>query len=257
MSRTGRIRRMSRINQLGRISRTCAISREGTAVKGILGTALIGVIAMVAAGCSGGDDTPPAASPTTSASAPAANPTPSAAPASPAPLPAGFTRVSGTAFQFGLPAALKFVADGRTVTENGALERRWRYAVTPSGPFCVVVSVEQPRFTGQFPESVLQLFDAKTQPGQHTLRNATMQPAPPGTIGGVDQESTFTGTTDDGATFPSHLYQRKFLTPGQSLIALTVAGPQAQVGLCRYQEIIGTFSASGREFPGATPPAAG
>jgi hypothetical protein len=84
------------------------------------------------------------------------------------------------------------------------------------------------------------------------VRNQVMTPAPAGALGGVDQESTFTGTLDDGTTFPSHLYQRKFLTPGASLVALTVAGPQDQVETCRLAEIVKTFSATGTEFTGAT-----
>jgi len=168
-------------------------------------------------------------------------------------MPAGFATASGTAYQFGLPSNLKFVANDGTVTDDGGLMRRWRYAITPSGPFCIIVGVEQAQFTGQFPASVLALFDAKTQPDQKTLRNAVMTPVPAGTIGGVDQESTFTGSLDDGTTFPAHLYQRKYLTTDRSLIALTVAGPESHRAECQLSMIINTFSATGRQFTGATP----
>ena len=208
---------------------------------------------MAAVGC-GGSDPEPAG--TTSASA---SPSATAAPASPAPLPAGFRPVSGTAYTFGLPATVPFLADQPIVTDDGGLETRWRYAVKPNGPFCVVVATEQARFSGQFPQSALALFASNSQPDQKTVRNAEMKPAPAGAVSGVDQESTFTGTLDDGTTFPSHLYQRKFLTPGGSLIALTVGGPEDQASACRLKDIVASFSATGHEFTGATatPPAPG
>ena len=57
-----------------------------------------------------------------------------------------------------LKPVARFTADPAVTTDGGGTERRWRYALTPSGPFCVVVATEQPRFTGRFPESALALF---------------------------------------------------------------------------------------------------
>jgi hypothetical protein len=230
-------------------------------MRGTVGAVLLGLGVLSAAGCSGNSGSPGSSGSGSSGSgsgstAPdAAGPTStaSAAPAAPAPIPPGFTAVTGATYRFGLPAAVSFAVDSERVTDEGGLVKRWRYAVTPSGPFCVVVATEQANFTGQFPESVVQLFAANTQPEQQTLRNEVMRPNPPGTIGGVDQESTFTGTSDDGSTFPSHLYQRKFLTPGRSLIALTVGGPEANSAECQYSAIIRSFSVTGREVVPATP----
>lgn len=208
---------------------------------------LAGGLALTVSGCSGSSGGGSGASGT-----PTAAPT-SAAPANPEALPAGFRTLKGESYQFGLPATVPFLKDSSVVTADGGLETRWRYAIEPNGPFCVVVAVEQAEFDGEFPASVVALFASNSQPDQKTLRNQEMSPAPAGTVGGVDQESTFTGKLDDGTTFPSHLYQRKYLTPGGSLIALTVAGPQAQAEQCRLPEIIKSFSASGKEFTGATP----
>jgi hypothetical protein len=82
-----------------------------------------------------------------------------------------------------------------------------------------------------------------------------MQPNPAGTIGGVDQEATLSATLDDGKKVPAQLFQRKYLTPGRSLIAISVAGPTANSAQCQYSAIIQSFSATGQEFNGATPEA--
>jgi hypothetical protein len=218
-------------------------------MRGTAGTILLGLGVLSAAGCSGGS----------SGGAPQPKPTPTgsvgsaASTSAPAAMPAGFKTVGGTAYRFGLPTSPAFVLDDQRVTDNGSLVKRWRYAVTPNGPFCLAEAVEQADFTGQFPESVVALFAANTQPDQHTLRNEVMKPNPPGTIGGVDQESTFTGRLDDGTSFPSHFYQRKYLTSGHSLIALAVAGPEAKSAQCQLATILSTFSATGQEFTPATP----
>ncbi len=177
-----------------------------------------------------------------------------AAAATEAAVPAGFKAISGTAYRFALPTDVAFVLDEERVTDDGQVVKRWRYAVTPTGPFCLAQTVEQADFTGAFPESVVALFAAGSQPDQKILRNEAMQPNPAGTRGGVDQESTFTGTLDDGTSFSNHLYQRKFLTPGNSLITLVVAGPETNSAQCHLPEIIGTFAATGQEFTAATPP---
>jgi hypothetical protein len=222
-------------------------------MRGTVGLILLALGALVLASCTGSSgDGPSEPTASTSEGAPATAAT-TAAPASPAPIPAGFQTVTGATYQFGLPTTVTFAVDSERVTDEGGLVKRWRYAVTPTGPYCVVVATEQANFNGQFPESVVQLFAANTQPEQHTLRNEVMRPNPPGTIGGVDQESTFLGRLDDGSTFDSHFYQRKYLTPGRSLIALSVGGPEANSAACQYAAIIGSFSATGQEFTPATP----
>jgi hypothetical protein len=215
----------------------------------VLGIALAGGIAMASSACSGRSDDGDAGPTTPPATVPGA---PSVEPASPAPIPAGFRTVIGTSYQFGLPTELDFASGDPVVTSDGGIETQWTHAVAPSGPYCVVIATEQARFEGAFPESAIARFDAKTQPGQKTLRNAVMKPAPPGAVSGVDQESTFTATQNDGTALPSHLYQRTFLTPNRSLAALTAAGPQESADTCRLKDIVATFSATGREFSGAT-----
>ena len=229
---------MSRANPIGK-----RVRMKGMACTIVLG---LGVLSVTSCSADSGGSEEKASDPARTPSAPAAS-------AAPATIPPGFETVTGATYRFGLPTGVNFVADSERVTDAGGLVKRWRYAVHPNGPYCVVVATEQANFDGQFPESVIQLFAANTQPEQHTLRNEVLRPNPPGTIGGVDQESTFLGKLDDGSTFPSHLYQRKYLTPGHSLIALTVGGPEANSAECQYAKIIGTFAANGREFSPMTP----
>lgn len=232
------------------MSRYHSSSERQVRMRGPLGLLLLAVGVLVLTSCTAGSDPGPSEA---TPSASDGTPTASAAPASPAPIPAGFQTVTGATYRFGLPASVTFEIDSERATDDGGLVKRWRYAVTPNGPYCVVVATEQANFAGRFPESVVQVFAANTQPDQHTLRNEVMRPNPPGTIGGVDQESTFLGRLDDGSTFTSHFYQRKYLTPGGSLIALSVGGPEANSASCQYAAIIGSFSAIGRDFTPATP----
>ncbi len=207
---------------------------------------LIGLGLLAPAACSAGSGSDPAGRtsvPTESAGAAAAT----------GPVPAGFEPITGTALRFALPASPVFTADATTVTEDGQLVRRWRHAITPKGPFCLVETVEQAHFAGAFPASVVELFAAGEQLDQHTLLNRVMTPAPPGTLGGVDQESTFTGRLDDGTPFPAHFYQRKYLTAGHTLITLVAAGPQDHSEQCRLPSIIAGLAATGQEFAGAAP----
>ncbi|HEX2805582.1 MAG TPA: hypothetical protein VHN80_05380 [Kineosporiaceae bacterium] len=156
----------------------------------------------------------------------------------------------GTAYQFALPQELPFTADAPQRTKGGAVERRWRHAVHPAGPFCTVVGVEQPHFTQRFPESVLAVFEATNQGGDHVVRNAAVPPVA-GAIGGVEQESTFTATLDDGSSTPARLFQRQYLTPGRTLVSISAAGPQDQVETCRLAAIVGSLEVTGTELGSA------
>ncbi len=223
-----------------RMNRGTASSRIG-----LLGVGL-GVVLLGVAACSGGSSGGSGGKAATGAGTPTgvASPTPIA-------LPAGFTRVTGQSFQFGLPATPAYKLDARTIGDSGELEQRWRYAVTPAGPFCQVLAIEQKNFTGDWPQSSLQLFAAGTQPGQKTLRNEVLRPTPAGATGALAQESTFTTTLADGSSVTNHLYQRVYLTPGRSLIQLLVGGPEEQAASCRYTDILATFGLTGHEFTGA------
>ena len=169
--------------------------------------------------------------------------------------PSGFRTETGTALRFALPPAPLFVADAEQVNAQGALERRWRYLPAPGAGHCVVLTVEQPNFTGRFPQSTLQLFAARALPGQQNLRNDVLSPAPPGTVAGIEQEATYSAGLDDGTSVPARILQRSYLTPGRSLISISVTGPERYVESCRMREIAASLAATGREFTGATPPA--
>jgi len=155
-------------------------------------------------------------------------------------------------YTFGLPSSPVYALDTRKIGDGGVLEERWRYAVGSSGSFCVVLAIQQKNFTGDFPQFAIQLFAAKSQRDQHTLRNEVIKPTPPGAIGAVDQESTFTSALDDGTLLTNHFYERRYLTRGRSLIQLVVAGPEGQAATCRYTDILSTFALTGQEFTGAT-----
>jgi hypothetical protein len=160
---------------------------------------------------------------------------------------AGGTTAGGTAYQFALPREPQFTAEAPQTTKGGAVERRWRHAVRPAGPFCTVVAVEQPHFTQQFPESVLAVFEATNQGGDHVVRNAAVAPVT-GAIGGVEQESTFTARLDDGSSTPARLFQRQYLTPGRTLVSVSAAGPQDQVEACRLTDIVNSLEVTGAEL---------
>src|SRR4051794_8336604 len=113
--------------------------RRRARMRGTVGTIMLGLGVLSVAGCSGssgngGDGQARSTAP--------ASPVP-ASPASPAAIPAGFTTITGATYQFGVPAALSFAVDSERVTDEGGLIKRWRYAITPKGPFCVVVTTEQ------------------------------------------------------------------------------------------------------------------
>ena len=208
-----------------------------------LGVLLLGLAACSSGSSGGGSGDASGATPTPTG---VTSPTPIA-------LPAGFTRVTGQSFQFGLPTTPAYTLDARQVGDDGSLEQRWRYAVSPSGPFCQVLAIEQKNFAGDWPQSSLQLFAAGTQPGQKTLRNEVLKPTPAGAIGALAQESTFTTTLADGSPVTSHLYQRVYLTPGHSLVQLLVGGPEDQAGACHYTDILATFGLTGHEFTAPRP----
>jgi hypothetical protein len=169
-------------------------------------------------------------------------------------LPAGFHRISGTTYEFGLPNNPAYVEDDQRVGPGGSLQMRWRYALTPTGPSCLVLAVEQKNYTGDFPDSSIKQFADADQPEQHTIRNELLKPTPRGASGALNQESTYTSTMSDGRSIPSRLYQRVYLTPGNSLVQFLVGGPDNQAGACHYTDILATFVLTGREFTGATAP---
>jgi hypothetical protein len=165
--------------------------------------------------------------------------------------------VEGTSYRFTLPDSPSFTAqpDLRPST-NGAMERRWRYAVRPAGPFCTVVAVEQPHFTQAFPASVIAVFDATNAGvGEHVVRNAAIPPVA-GALAGVAQEATFGATLDDGSTVAARVFQRQFLTRGRTLVSVSAAGPQDELEACRIAAVVESLQLTGRELTVSSPPPA-
>jgi hypothetical protein len=200
-------------------------------------------VALVPAGCGGSGDATPAAT------TPAAPTPPARTPTAP---PAGAD--GGTSYRIRLPSQPAFEPQAEQV-DQGASIRRWQHAVRPQGRSCIVVASEQAGFDGPFPESVISLFDVPQQPGQKNLRNRAIDPTPAGTAGGVEQESTFTGRLADGTTFPAHLYQRAYLTPGKTLIKVGAAGPEDQVQACGLAQVVASLQVTGSEYSAAGSPA--
>jgi hypothetical protein len=76
----------------------------------------------------------------------------------------------------------------------------------------------------------------------------------------VQQEATYALRLEDGRQVRGRIFQRKYLTPGRTLIGISVGGPDAYAARCRMAETADSLAATGREFQGATPsatPAAG
>ncbi len=114
-----------------------------------------------------------------------------------------------------------------------------------TGPYCFVTASEQPRFDGDFPGSTQAIFAGR---GDRTvLRNDVITPAPRGTVAGLDQQATLTVALDAGRTVPTRLVQRAYLTPGRTLIQLSVAGPQDQAATCQLDAVAGSLRTTGTE----------
>ena len=245
---------MTRIRR-GRAARTHGVRHA------LLPGALVALVVTATAACSGGSGVEDPARPsgsatgTTGATGPAsgpasgaATPVPSGAPTgvvdSPGPVTGG-TEVGGTSYRFDLPAEPVFEPGPEQVTDNGTALRSWRWAVADGGPFCFVTASEQPRFSGDFPGSTQTIFAGR---GDRTvLRNDPITPAPRGTVAGLDQQATLTVTLDGGQQVATRLVQRTYLTPGGTLIQLSVAGPQDQAATCQLDAVAGSLRTTGVE----------
>lgn len=220
---------------------------RGVPRDGVMGRAvMIVAVVLSLAGCGGGGGEAGGASPGRTEATPAAG--------TAASTEAGGTGgTGGTSYRIRLPEQPAFEPEGEQL-EAGSSVRRWRHAVRPEGPFCIVIASEQGNFDGTFPESVISLFDVPQQPGQKNLRNRSIDPAPAGTDGGVEQESTFTGSLADGSTFPAHLYQRAYLTPGKTLVKVGAAGPEDQIAACGLAQVVASLQVTGSEYAAAASP---
>ena len=169
-----------------------------------------------------------------------ATPPPATAAASGPDLPAGFTRVEGEAYAFGLPDAVAYQEDAERVTDSGATVRRWRYPLTPEGISCVVVAGEQPDYRGSFPAAAIAAFGARPEEGSRVLVNQALTPPPAGTVAAVRQEQSFVLPVA-GGTLSGRVYARQYLTRGRTLVSLNAAGPGDDAAACRLQAIVSSL----------------
>jgi hypothetical protein len=154
------------------------------------------------------------------------------------------------AYRFVLPAEPAYVLDSDSVrAENGMHQRRWRWAVAPKGPFCMIQAVEQPNFTPAFPDTSLALFESTAQAGDIIVRNEALAKAPPGAVAGVAQEMTTTVRLTDGSRVAGRIFQRDLLTPGKTLLTLITAAPEDMVDTCGVRAVLETLVPTGREAP--------
>jgi hypothetical protein len=209
----------------------------------------IGVVAVAGSGCSSGESSGAQAS--AAASAPSESADASTTPASPSGAAAfdGET-VSGAAYRFVLPSAPGYLLDSDTVrASDGMHQRRWRHALNPRGPFCLIQAVEQPNYTPAFPESSIALWEATQKSGDRVVRNEEMSSVPTGAVAGVDQEMTTTVRLEDDTRVPTRIRQRDFITPRKTLITLITAGPENEFDRCHLGAVYDTFVPTGTEAP--------
>jgi hypothetical protein len=201
---------------------------------------LLAVLVASTAACSGGGSGPVASS-----AAPSATGSSSGSSG----VPSGEV-VSGSAYRIRIPTAPAYLLDQDEVrADDGAHLRRWRHAVTATGPFCVVIATEQPHFTGDFPGASIALLQAEKGPKDTIVKNAVVTPAPSGVLGAVDQEETFVSTLDDGSTVNARLFGRDVLTPGRTLVSVTASGPDDGGQACASKAIVASLELTGAEAP--------
>lgn len=230
---------------------------------GLLPGALVALVVTATAACSGGsgaEDPPRPSGSATGATgatgtASGASPGSGSGTAVPSGAPTGVvdsagpvsggTEVGGTSYRFTLPTDPAFEPGPEQVTDNGTALRSWRWAVADGGPYCFVTASEQPRFAGDFPGSTQAIFAGR---GDRTvLRNDPITPAPNGTVAGLDQQATLTVTAEGGQEVPTRLVQRTYLTPGGTLIQLSVAGPQEQAATCQLDAVAASLRTTGAD----------
>jgi hypothetical protein len=206
----------------------------GSARGAVAGLAGVGVVVVVACtACSGG------AQREASRSVPP-TPPPSFAP--------GLHRAGGTAYVFGVPTSPSFTPGRSDTTAAGARVQRFSHELRPGGPACTIVASEQPAYTGRFPSAPIQVFAALASPGDRIVHNEATSP-PAGAAAALRQELTFTARLADGTGVPARLFQRQLLTPGRTLVQLTVAGPEDALDSCRVKDIAGSLQLTGAEAP--------
>lgn len=163
-----------------------------------------------------------------------------------APLPDGLRLEQATSFAYGLPNDGSF-ASGKNEIRDGAVITRWTQPVEGTGANCTVVASEQPAYKGQFPGALIEIFETLSEEDE-ILANESEDP-PPGALGAVRQESRFEGRLQDGSTLTGHLFQRQLLTPGRTLVSLTVSGPETALETCRLTDIMASLRLTGEELP--------
>lgn len=174
--------------------------------------------------------------------------------AGPPPAPSfgpGLQAATGTSYAVGIPTDPAFTAVPTETKENGARVSHWSFELTPGGASCTIVASEQPSYTGDFPGAALETFTALAESTDHIVANEAVPP-PAGAVAAVRQEEQFTAKLKDGSSVPARLFQRQLLTPGKTLVSLSVAGPEDALTRCRASDIMGSLQLTGQELGGAS-----
>lgn len=111
-----------------------------------------------------------------------------------------------------------------------------------------MVASEQPAYTGTFPAAILQTFEVLAEKTDKVIANEQVPP-PPGAVGAVRQELTFSAKLASGTTVQARLYQRQLLTRGRTLVSVTVAGPENALSRCRATDITASLQLTARGAP--------
>lgn len=160
------------------------------------------------------------------------------------------TVTSGAALRFSLPASPRFILDvDRVRSQDGTHTRRWRHAVAPAGPFCMIETVEQPQFSQPFPQTAIAMWNATLEAGDTPVRNEVMTDVPHGATSGVDQEITSSVQLAGGTRVAARIRSRSLITPGETVITLITSGPIASFETCHLNAVFDTFEPTGQEAP--------
>jgi hypothetical protein len=163
------------------------------------------------------------------------------------PQPAGSTSdplgSDASALSFDLPPGADYQPAGSRVTDGGAVVRRWRLRLGPSGPYCVVIAGEQPDFRGTFPASAIAAFRAGRDPGGTIEVNRSTTPVR-GTVAGVSQQSTYVFSLGTAGSDTGDLIIRQYLTTDGTLISLNAAGPAEDADRCQLAPIVASLRVS-------------
>ncbi len=160
------------------------------------------------------------------------------------------SEIRGAAYRFQLPQDPAYTLfDEYVRAQDGQHGRRWRWSPSGEAPFCYVHAVEQPNYTAEFPQSSIDLFQARKSPNDTVLRNEVVDPPPAGAAAAVAQEMSSQMTLDDGTPVVLRGVIREQLTPGGTLLQLISSAPEELLQTCRIADIADSFAPTGGEAP--------